>query len=207
MNSRAFDSAASANGAVHLPEWTLGRRPPTSQGARIVHALFMPPGSVLNSWASMIVLARGSDLYRPVLCLAPYCSSSGLINHQPCLFSRGNCVLPTPRPFKTRLGSVEIQNVSHLLPACSPGLTTGFLRIEYRRRSPDVIDWRLAEEVAVVSAGWVGSHGPDRADSDNRGRHLWEASSARRANPSGRSGDGAWLGQASQGSSPHFSQN
>jgi len=45
----------------------------------------------------MIVLARGSDLHRPVLCLAPCCSTSGLINHQPWLFSsRGNCALPPP---------------------------------------------------------------------------------------------------------------
>jgi len=42
LNSRAFDSAASTNGAVHLPEWTLGRRLRSSGMARIVHALFMP---------------------------------------------------------------------------------------------------------------------------------------------------------------------
>lgn len=56
--------------------------------------------SVLNSWASMIVLARGSDLHRPVLCLAPCCSSSALINHQPWLLKRGNCALSTPHLLK-----------------------------------------------------------------------------------------------------------
>ncbi len=87
--------------------------------------------SVLNSWASMIVLARGSDLHRPVLWLAPCCSSSALINHQPWLLKRVNCALTTPRLLKQEQDSVKIQNVSYWLPACSPGLITGFLWMEY----------------------------------------------------------------------------
>jgi len=86
--------------------------------------------SVINSWASMIVLARGTDLHRPVLCLAPCCSGSALINHQPWLLKRGNCAL-TPPPFKTGQDSVEIQSVSYWVPACSPGLITEFLWMEY----------------------------------------------------------------------------